>query len=156
MHPEFLEPQRLPDYNGTDSIWGERFASIREYEEHLTNNGTIILKFWLNVSKEEQRQRFLERLSEPEKVWKFSSKDVEERQHWEAYMQAYEEALNQTSRPWAPWYAVPADEKPFMRLTVAQILVETLQSLGLAYPTVSVEKQAEFRKMKELLKTEER
>ena len=156
VHPEFLEPQRLPDYNGTDSIWGERLASIREHEEHLANNGTIILKFWLNVSKEEQRQRFLERLSEPEKVWKFSSKDVEERQHWEAYMQAYEEALNQTSRPWAPWYAVPADEKPFMRLTVAQILVETLQSLGLAYPTVSAEKQAEFQKMKELLEKEER
>jgi PPK2 family polyphosphate:nucleotide phosphotransferase len=154
VHPEFLDGQKLPDLRRS-SIWEERYQSIRDHEKHLARNGTIILKFWLNVSKEEQRQRFLDRLNEPEKIWKFSSRDVEERQHWDTYMQAYEDALKQTSRPWAPWYAIPADEKPYMRLTVAEILATTLRSLGLAYPIVSAYQIAEYDEMRKNLETEE-
>ena len=104
----------------------------------------MILKFWLNVSKEEQRQRFLARLDEPEKNWKFSIGDVKERGYWEEYMQAYEAALNATSRPWAPWYAVPADDKPYMRACIAEIVVEALQSIGLTYPQPSAEDRSLF------------
>jgi len=151
VHPEFLEPQRLPEEVDLPSLWEARYASIREHEEHLARNGMVILKFWLNVSKEKQKERFLSRLNEPEKHWKFSSGDVEERDYWDDYMQAFEDALKATSRPWAPWYAIPADDKPFMRRSVAEIIVSNLEQLNLNYPQVGAEKLAEFEKMRKFL-----
>lgn len=152
VHPEILNYQRLP-YQDAD-IWQQRLHSIAEHEAHLARNGTIILKFWLNVSRDEQKARFLSRLDEPEKNWKFSSGDVRERGHWEAYMEAYQNALNATSRPWAPWYAIPADNKHYMRATVAGIVENTLAGLGLRYPTVGAEARAQFAEMREILETE--
>ncbi len=151
VHPEYLQYQNLPDVYNPKTIWKERFESIREYEQHLARNGTVILKFWLNVSKEEQKQRFLSRIDVPEKNWKFSSGDLKERGYWNDYMFAYEEALNATSRPWAPWYAIPADDKPFMRLAVAEIIVKTLDRLGLRYPKLKKTEQAELQEMRILL-----
>ena len=155
VHPEYLAGQRLPPGVSPAALWRQRFTSIREHERHLFHNGTVVLKFWLNVSKEEQRQRFLARIRVPEKNWKFSSADVHEREHWDAYMHAYEQALNATSRPWAPWYAIPADDKPFLRATVADIVVRTLENLDPRYPTVSAEKRAELREMRRFLESEE-
>lgn len=151
VHPEFLGAQRLPRSIDLAELWRERFESIRDHERHLARNGMVILKFWLNVSKGEQRKRFLSRLDEPEKNWKFSSGDVAEREHWDAYQQAFGEALAATSRPWAPWYAIPADSKPYMRLAVARIVVESLESLDLAYPEVGPEERARFDEMRERL-----
>jgi PPK2 family polyphosphate:nucleotide phosphotransferase len=134
VHPEILETQGLPRGADCDVFWNERLESIRDQEKHLARNGVVVLKFWLNVSQEEQKRRFLSRLDEPDKNWKFNADDVAERQFWEQYMRAYEDALNATSRPWAPWYAIPADSKPFMRAAVAEVLVAALSGLGLAYP----------------------
>ena len=152
IHPEFLEPQRLPNLPTLDRLWKERFESIREHEQHLTRNGTVVLKFWLNVSKEEQRRRFLSRIEEATKHWKFHTADVEERQHWDQYMAAYQEVLRETSRPWAPWYAIPADDKDYMRMCVAEILVETLQALEPAFPKPSREERSELERMRKLLR----
>ncbi|MES9962784.1 MAG: polyphosphate kinase 2 family protein [Candidatus Sedimenticola sp. 20ELBAFRAG] len=154
VHPEYLNYQQLPASLDLTNVWQERFESIRDMEKHLARNGTVILKFWLNVSREEQKQRFLSRLNEPEKNWKFAAGDVEERGHWNDYMSAYEEALNATSRPWAPWYAVPADDKPYMRLTVARTIRQTLESLALEYPKVDAREQARFDEMRQLLENE--
>lgn len=154
VHPEYLQYQNIPDGYNPKSIWKERFESIREYEQHLARNGTVILKFWLNVSKEEQKQRLLSRIDVPEKNWKFSSDDIKERGYWNDYMFAYEEALNATSRPWAPWYAIPADDKPFMRLAVAEIVVKTLGRLGLRYPKLNKSERVELQKMRTLLEQE--
>jgi PPK2 family polyphosphate:nucleotide phosphotransferase len=115
VHPSILDRQKLPHGVDREQLWEHRYASIRDHEKHLARNGTVVIKFWLNVSKEEQRRRFLARLEEPQKNWKFETADVAERQHWNEYMRAYEDALNETSRPWAPWYAIPADDKPWMR-----------------------------------------
>lgn len=134
VHTKILDYQNLPDTINYETIWQERYDSIREHEKHLARNGTVILKFWLNVSKEEQKNRFLSRIDEQQKHWKWSDKDLKERQYWDDYMSAYEEALNATSRAWAPWYAIPADDKAYMRLSVAKILKESLQSLDLKYP----------------------
>jgi len=134
VHPELLERQRLPYPVDAETFWPMRLRAIRDHERHLAESGTVIVKLWLNVSREEQRERFLSRLEEPEKRWKFSPSDVDERDRWDDYQRAFGEALAGTSRPWAPWYAVPADKKPFMRLTVARLLVETLESLHLTYP----------------------
>jgi PPK2 family polyphosphate:nucleotide phosphotransferase len=148
VHPEYLDGQHLPaetiDAEHLDQLWLDRYESIRDHEKHLARNGTIILKFFLNVSRDEQRQRFLERLKEPEKNWKFSAGDVEERALWGDYMRAYESALNATSRPWAPWYAIPADDKPFMRLTVSELIVASMQRLDLRYPRVSKSDRSRF------------
>ncbi len=151
VHPEYLQGQKLPGTIDHDRLWDERYESIRDHEKHLARNGTVIIKFWLNVSRDEQRRRFLSRLDEPEKNWKFSSGDVAERKHWDRYMQAYESALNATSRPWAPWYAIPADNKPFLRLCVAEIIVETMKQLDLRYPVVTDEQKQDFAGMRELL-----
>jgi len=151
VHPKFLDAQRLPYPINLEQIWVDRFESIREHEKHLARNGMVILKFWLNVSKEEQRQRFLSRIEEPEKNWKFSASDVEERSYWKDYMHAYEEALNATSRPWAPWYAIPADDKPYMRVCVAETIVNTMKSLGLKYPTVDQKARLEIEEMRTVL-----
>ncbi len=154
VHPNYLKHQQLPKSLDLSNVWSERFESIRDMEKHLARNGTVVLKFWLNVSKQEQRQRFLSRLDEPHKNWKFSSGDVEERGYWDDYMHAYEEALNATSRPWAPWYAIPADNKPYMRLTVARIIRKTLQSMALEYPKVDKNERARFDEMRKLLESE--
>src|SRR5688500_7896157 len=150
VHPEFLEAQRLPGKGG-EQLWAERFESIRNYERHLANNGVVVLKFWLNVSKEEQRQRFLARIEEPEKNWKFATRDVQERDHWDDYMHAYEEAIRATAREWAPWYVIPADDKRFARVCVADIMVRTLKALDLAYPKPSAQDLQRFEEMRGLL-----
>ena len=150
VHPEYLNTQKLP-LPISLNIWEDRYESIRQHERHLANNGTIILKFWLHVSKEEQGQRLLSRLNEPEKHWKFSQQDLEERKLWKHYMRAYEDALNATSRPWAPWYAIPADNKPFMRMTIAEIITKNLKKLGIHYPTVSKAQQQNFAKFRKHL-----
>ena len=139
VHPGILESQKLPDDVNRETIWEDRFESIRNFERHLALNGTVILKFWLNVSREEQRNRFLSRLDEPDKQWKFNPADIDEREHWNAYMDAYEDALNATSREWAPWYAIPADSKPYMRATIAEIIVDALHGMGLEYPQPEAE-----------------
>ena len=151
VHPKILGYQKLPDPVDLETVWDERLKSIREQEEHLARNGTVILKFWLNVSRDEQRRRFLARLDDPDKNWKFNPGDVAERKYWDHYMHAYEEALNATSRPWAPWYAIPADDKPYMRARVARIIIDTLESIGLEYPEPSAEDRADFAKAREEL-----
>ena len=151
VHPEILRAQKLPDSIDMESIWKQRFESIADLEKHLARNGTVIVKFWLNVSKEEQKARFLSRLDVPEKQWKFNAGDIRERQFWDKYMEAYEDALNATSRPWAPWYAIPADSKPYARACVAEIIVEALGSIGLAYPQPTAEDRATFDAAREEL-----
>ena len=144
VHPQILASQKLPGELNLETIWDDRLRSIREQEEHLARNGTVILKFWLNVSKKEQKRRFLARLDDPNRNWKFEPGDVIERRHWDEYMNAYEDALNATSKAWAPWYAIPADDKGYMRARVAEIIVDALQSIGLRYPQPSDKDRAEF------------
>ncbi len=132
VNPDLLRAQRLPPVKG--DIWKQRFEDINAYERHLTRNGTVIRKFFLNVSREEQRKRFLERLEQPEKYWKFSAADVGVRQEWDAYMHAYEQMIRHTSSPEAPWYVVPADKKWFTRLVVSEAINDALESLDLRYP----------------------
>jgi len=151
VHPEYLDNQKLPFHVDLDELWQQRFESIRDHEKHLARNGTVVLKFWLNVSHEEQRNRFLSRLDEPEKNWKFSPGDVNESRRWDDYMQAYQELLNATSRPWAPWFAIPADDKPYARLQVAKIIVESMETLNLRYPEVSLKYLEEIKEMRKLL-----
>ena len=137
VHPELLEQRQLPSCCVTNHIWRDRFEDIRAIERYLTRNGTIIRKIYLNVSKAEQRRRFLMRLHNPDKRWKFSLNDVNERLRWKEYMAAYEEALRATSTPESPWYVVPADNKWFTRLAVASIAIDTLESLNLKVPALS-------------------
>ena len=151
VHPEYLGGQKLPYKVEWDQLWQQRYESIRDHEKHLARNGTVVLKFWLNVSRDEQRKRFLSRLDDQSKNWKFSSGDVDESALWKDYMNAYEQALNATSRPWAPWYAIPADDKPYARLQVAEINVESLKSLNLQYPPVSKRQLEDIGTMRELL-----
>ena len=151
VHPEYLGGQKLPYKVELDQLWQQRYESIRDHEKHLARNGTVVLKFWLNVSRDEQRKRFLSRLDDQSKNWKFSSGDVDESVLWKDYMNAYEQALNATSRPWAPWYAIPADDKPYARLQVAEIIVESLKSLNLKYPPVSKRQLEDIGTMQELL-----
>jgi PPK2 family polyphosphate:nucleotide phosphotransferase len=153
VHPELLNSQKLPHLD-RDTVWDDRLKSIRDLERHLALNGTVIVKFWLNVSKEEQRKRFLDRIDEPEANWKFSKGDVEERKFWNDYMNAYEHALNATSRVYAPWYAIPADDKPFMRRAVAEIVADTLERLPLAYPDVGPEARKEMTALRKTLAKE--
>ncbi|MGK0361541.1 MAG: PPK2 family polyphosphate:nucleotide phosphotransferase [Bradymonadia bacterium] len=148
VHPNILEGQKLPEPPNLETIWDERLESIADQERHLARNGVVIIKFWLNVSRDEQRRRFLARIDEPAKNWKFSAGDVREAQHWDAYMDAYEAALNATSKPWAPWYSIPADDKPYMRLAVSNIVRETLSSLGLKYPELDADERAEMMRLR--------
>jgi PPK2 family polyphosphate:nucleotide phosphotransferase len=149
VHPEYLEGQRLPNRPGLQELWEGRYRSIRDFEGHLARNGYVILKFFLNVSREVQAARFRRRIDRPDKNWKFSEGDLEERALWQQYMEAYEAALNATSTPWAPWYAVPADDKPFLRATVARIVEESLASLGLTYPEVDEEGKARLEALRD-------
>lgn len=157
VHPEFLGAQRLPDQpDDLGDLWRARYESIADWERHLAHSGTVVLKFWLNVSRAEQRRRFLKRIDQPEKNWKFSLRDVEESRLWDRYMEAYEDALGATSRPWAPWYAIPADDKDFMRTAVADIVVRRLEGLGLAYPTPSAEALEKLDVGRRMLESEDR
>ncbi|MFZ1388814.1 MAG: polyphosphate kinase 2 family protein [Thiolinea sp.] len=156
VHPEYLAGQNLPKHDNLEQVWAHRYESIRDHEKHLARNGTVVLKFWLNVSKEEQKNRFLSRLDEQDKNWKFSAGDVQERQHWDEYMHAYEEALNATSTKHAPWYAIPADDKPYMRLAIAEIIVDTLEAMSLEYPEVPKEDAAKFEAARQLLEAEDK
>jgi len=153
VHPEILRSQNIPDslINGK-SVWKKRFRSILDLESHLDRNGTRIVKFFLHVSKDEQRKRFLQRIEDPEKNWKFSSADLEERKRWPDYMDAYEECLDATSTRHAPWYVVPADDKMNARLIVSQIVVDTLSSLNLSYPKPSRKQLEELKSFRKLLK----
>lgn len=143
VRPEYLDNQRLPQQD-MNNIWDERFESIRDQEQHLARNGTVVLKFWLNVSRDEQKRRFLARLQTPEKYWKFSNSDLSERGIWDDYMAAYQSLLNETSRSHAPWHAIPADNKPYMRYCVAKIIADTMRSLPMQYPEQSAEQLAQF------------
>ena len=143
VHPEFLAAQRLPE-RPSRSFWRARFKAIVEHERHLAREGTLILKFWLNVSSEQQRERLLERIDDPRKHWKFRTGDIDERGHWNDYMNAYEDCLNARSRPWAPWYAVPADDKHFLRLQVAKIINSAFGQLDLEFPAVSADTLADL------------
>lgn len=154
VHPEFLKGQKLPPRLITDDIWQQRFESIRDFERHMTRSGTVILKFFLHVSKEEQRQRFLDRIEEPGKRWKFSMGDVAERKLWDKYQEAYEDMIRNTSTPDAPWYVVPADRKWFARLAVARAIVDKLETLGLKFPTVEGKALAELKEAREHLLAE--
>ncbi len=151
VHPEFLMGQRLPEKLVGKNIWKERFEDINAMEGYLARQGTVIRKFFLHVSKKEQKSRFLARLDEPEKNWKFSVQDVKERGHWDDYMEAYEDMLGATSTDHAPWYVIPADHKWFMRMAVADVIVETLEGLKLRYPELSEDKRAELAEARSLL-----
>lgn len=154
VHPEFLARQHLPERLVTKNIWQGRFKAIRAFERTLAENGVCILKFFLHVSKEEQRRRFLERLEEPAKRWKFSMGDVAERKLWNEYMHAYEETIRETSRPEAPWYVVPADNKWFARLVVAGAIVDAMEKLDLQFPKVADGALREMHKVRKALLAE--
>ena len=154
VHPEYLERQNLPAPLRLHKLWDKRFESIRSHERHLARQGTVILKFWLNVSKQEQRRRFVSRLEDPAKMWKYSEADVAERRHWREYMKAYEDALRHTSRPWAPWYAIPADDKPYMRMRVAAIVAGAMERLRLKRPAPDAAQRASLARMRKLLDAE--
>ena len=152
VHPELLRSQRLPDGAQEEkSVWQGRYRSIRDMESHLHRNGTRIIKFFLHLSKEEQRKRFLARIDEPDKNWKFSMDDMKERELWSDYMKAYEACLSATSTRHAPWYVVPADDKANARLIVSQIILDTLEELPIDYPKLSDEKQKELGSIRKLL-----
>jgi PPK2 family polyphosphate:nucleotide phosphotransferase len=153
VHPEYLAGQRLPAEPppGSKEFWQQRLRSIREHEAHLARNGTAIVKFFLHVSKEEQRQRFLDRIDHPEKNWKFCVGDVQERGHWDEYMHAYEQALGATSTAEAPWYVIPADDKKNARLIMSGVINRTLESLGLQYPKLDKRRMAELKAARRLL-----
>lgn len=154
VHPEYLDKQRLPRELATDRIWDHRFEDIRNWEKYLTRNGTVIRKFFLHVSKDEQKKRFMDRLDEPEKNWKFQPGDVKERQLWDDYQRAYEDMLGATSTTYAPWHIIPADHKWFARLAVADIIIDTLRSMKLHYPKLSKEARAELDAARQTLETE--
>jgi PPK2 family polyphosphate:nucleotide phosphotransferase len=151
VHREFLEKQKLPPELVTKDIWKERFQDIRSFERYLTRNGVVIRKFFLHVSNKEQKKRFLERIEEPEKNWKFSANDAKERQHWDDYMEAYEDMIRNTSTKEAPWYVVPADNKWFTRVVVAAAVIDGLAELDLKYPKVSESKLKELAAAKRAL-----
>ena len=158
VHPEYILGQRIPGIQTVQDIdeefWQNRYRSINDMERHLHHNGTVILKFFLNVSKEEQKQRFLKRINRPDKNWKFTMSDVEERTHWDAYQQAFEQTLNHTSTEHAPWHIIPADHKWFMRAAVSEIIVDKLQSLDLRFPQVSEQQQKNLRKAKKMFEND--
>jgi PPK2 family polyphosphate:nucleotide phosphotransferase len=155
VHPEILAAQQLPpDHKTKKRIWRERFDQINGFERYLVDNGIKVVKFFLHVSKAEQKRRFLERIDTPEKHWKFAIGDVLERAHWDAYMTAYEEVFRHTSTAWAPWYIVPADNKWFMRLVVAAVITRTLQELKVEFPTIDDKRRRDLARAREMLLAE--
>ncbi len=153
VHPEILTKYQKvpPELIDLDAVWAERYESIRDLERHLARNGTMVLKFFLNLSRDEQRKRFISRIDEPEKNWKFSEDDVKERGFWDDYQRAYEDAINATAAPHAPWFVIPADDKRNMRLIVSQIVLESLGGLNLHYPKVSDERRQTLQHCREML-----
>jgi polyphosphate kinase 2 (PPK2 family) len=151
VHPEFLEGQKLPKACVSKKIWEERFQDIRSFERYLHRNGTVVRKFFLHVSKKEQQRRFLERLDNPDKNWKFSANDAKERGYWKDYMEAYEETIRETATNDSPWYVVPADNKWFTRIVVAAAVIDALDSLHLEYPKVNDEKKKELAAARKIL-----
>lgn len=155
VHPEILAAQKLPnDVKNNSKIWEQRFEQIRNFERHLAQNGVVILKFFLHVSKEEQKKRFLKRINTPEKNWKFAAGDVRERARWEDYQKAYQDAIENTSTKDAPWYIIPADHKWFTRAAVADVIVKKLESLDLKYPQLNREHLQELQEAKQILESE--
>jgi polyphosphate kinase 2 (PPK2 family) len=141
VHPEFLEKQKLPPGKRGQSFWKDRFEDINAFEKHLVRNGTVILKFFLHISKKEQKERFLSRLEDPRKQWKFSSADLAERTYWDEYMKAFEDAIGAASTKWAPWFVIPADHKWIARAAVASILADTIRLLNLEFPELTDEQR---------------
>ncbi len=154
VHPELLDKQNLPCKKYDKDFWDDRYQSIRNFEKHLAKNGTVILKFFLHISKDEQKKRFLERLENPDKYWKFSDADLEERDYWDQYSAAYEDMLNNTSTKHAPWYIIPADYKWFARALVADIITTSILSLNITYPVVDKQKLAKIAEAKQKLENE--
>ncbi len=154
VHPAIVEGRRLPDKEINKAFWDKRYSDINAMEKHLANNGTRVLKFFLNVSKEEQKQRFLSRLNEPKKHWKFSSADLNERQYWDQYQDAFREAIEATDKDYAPWYIIPADDKRNMRAIVADIIVDELKDLDLHFPEPDESEVARFDAARESLNNE--
>ncbi|SRR5216684_5270820 len=151
VHPELLKNEKIPDPLVTKNIWDERFEDIRCFEKHMVRSGTVIRKFFLHLSKKEQKKRFLARLEEPEKNWKFSAGDVEERKCWDDYQNAYEDMIRNTATEDAPWYVVPADNKWFTRLVLSEVIVHTLEEMKLSYPKIDAEKRKELEAARKLL-----
>jgi PPK2 family polyphosphate:nucleotide phosphotransferase len=151
---DLIKNQKIPPGLINKEIWNKRYREINDFEKYLYENGTIILKFFLHISKEEQKQRFLERIDTPEKNWKFSASDVNERKYWDKYQQAYSETISATSKKYAPWFIIPADHKWYMRYAVSQVIVETLERLNMSYPVLSKEMQAELEECKKNLLNE--
>ncbi len=156
VHKELLEREKMPPSLVTKDIWNERFADINAYEQYLSRNGVVIRKFFLNLSKDEQKRRFLKRLDEPDKNWKLSSADIAERERWPEYMTAYEEMIQNTATPHAPWYVVPADNKWYTRLVVAAAIVHAMEDLNLHYPTVDADQRKELKAARAALEHEGR
>src|SRR6202166_3521366 len=154
VHPEFLAAEKIPAQLVLDNIWQKRFEDINAFERYLTGNGIVVLKFFLHLSKKEQKKRFLERLEDPEKNWKFSMSDALERQHWEKYMRAYEDMIRNTSTKHAPWYVVPADHKWFTRLVVAEATIDAMEGLDLSFPKMGAEKRKELKDARAALEHE--
>jgi polyphosphate kinase 2 (PPK2 family) len=154
VHPDLLKAQRLPASCVSKNIWDERLADIGQLENYLSRQGTVILKFFLNMSRNKQKKRFLERLDKPQKHWKFSMSDVTERRYWPDYMRAYEEAIRATASRRAPWFVVPADNRWFTRLVVAAAVVEAVENLHLSYPRVSQQKMKELQAIRAVLASE--
>ena len=154
VHPEILTHQKLPTPLVTEKVWDNRYESIRDFERHLARNGTVIRKFFLHVSKEEQKKRFLERLNQPEKNWKFSTADARERGFFDDYMKAYEDTIRATATPEAPWFVIPADNKWFTRLTVAAVIANALDNLDLYYPKMTPAKEKDLKEARRMLTAE--
>jgi polyphosphate kinase 2 (PPK2 family) len=153
VHPEFLVPQRLPPGAHGD-IWDHRFQEINNFEKYLVRNGIVILKFFLNLSKQEQKRRFLERIDDPDKNWKFNVQDYKERGAWDKYQEAFQDMLNNTSTEWAPWIVIPADNKWFARLTVSETICAAMERLELEFPRVSAEQRARLQEIRRELEAE--
>lgn len=151
VHEQILKAQKLPQELVTESIWDERFEDIRNFEKYLNRNGTIVIKFFLNVSKEEQKKRFIERIDDQDKNWKFSTSDAKERGFWDDYMNAYQDLIQKTTTTHSPWYVVPADNKSYARIVIASAIINALDEMGLEYPRVSPEKVAELQEIKKAL-----
>jgi len=158
VHPELVLKEQLPGINTVDDIdkkfWEHRYASIRDFEKHLIRNGTCIIKFYLNVSKDEQKERFLKRLDDPEKTWKFSASDIAERKYWDEYMKAYEEAIEATATEDAPWYILPADKKWFTRIAISTVILHTLKKMKMSYPALPDSERAKMEQVKAELQEE--
>ena len=154
VHPEILAKQRIPPSLVTKNIWRERFEDVAAFEKYLARNGTVVLKFFLNVSKDEQRKRFLDRLDEPSKKWKFSLGDIAERALWDKYQAAYQDVLRHTSAKHAPWYVVPADHKWFARVVISSAIVSAMEKLDLAFPEPEKDKSDELKKVRDTLEKE--